>query len=168
MSVFGLEVTQEFLITFLFTLAVVFGVLEVANIFKNKPINVVIAMAIAFFASTYAPFTSMLWSYLPTMTWFFIALFFVAFLAEILGLRKKEKRDYMETSIIHGFIFFVLLAVGWMVKDIFYFELPIFGGPDNVILLLGIIFILSLFWNAWKAGQNWISKEEVVKEMSRK
>lgn len=143
--------SQQFFIPFLFTLAIVFGVLELTPIFQNRPVKVVIAVAMAFFAATYEPFTTILWSYLPTVTWFFIAMFFVAFLAEMFGMRKRSSEPLL-TIISQSFIFFVLLSVGWMVKDIFTFDIPVIGGPDNVLFIVGLGFILSIFWKAYYIG----------------
>ncbi|MDD5416536.1 MAG: hypothetical protein PHU12_01015, partial [Candidatus Aenigmarchaeota archaeon] len=73
------DITTQFLISFLFILAIVFGVLEKASPIKNKAANLIIALAISAFSASYTPFMSVLWSYLPSVTWFFIVMFFLVF-----------------------------------------------------------------------------------------
>lgn len=147
---FIFEPSNQFIITFLFTLAVVFGALDLVNVFKNRAVSAVIAAAIAFFAASYNPFVTTLWFYLPNITWFFIVIFFIAFFLELFGLRRPRGEAYKESIVIQGAILFILLSVGWMVIEQFPFEIPYIGGGQNVILFFGIILILAIFWSAFK------------------
>jgi len=74
-----LDLSMQFMIPFLFILAIIFGVLQLASPIKNKAANLIIALAISFFAASYGPFMTILWSYLPSITWFFIVMFFIVF-----------------------------------------------------------------------------------------
>lgn len=148
---FTFDPTMQFIIPFLFVLAVVFGVLQMARIFKNKAVAGVIAIAIAFFAASYGPFLTLLWTYLPTVTWFFIGMFFIVFVLEVFGIRGgKDKEFREEAAILQGAILFILLALGWMIAEAFPLELPYIGSGQNLILVLGIVFILLIFWSAFK------------------
>ncbi len=148
---FVFDPSMQFIIPFLFVLAVVFGVLQMARIFKNKAVAAVIAIAIAFFASNYQPFLTILWQYLPTVTWFFIAMFFIVFTLEVFGLRGKEEKKFSEEgAVIQGAILFILLAIGWMIVDKLPIQLPYVGTGKNLLLLLGIILVLLIFWSAFR------------------
>ena len=146
-----LDLSMQFIIPFLFILAIVFGVLQLASPIKNKAANLIIALAIAFFAASYGPFMNVLWNYLPSVTWFFIIMFFIVFIMEIFGLRGGKAAP-PEKMILSGVVLFILLAVGWMVTDIYPVEFPLIGGGDNLIILFGVIFILMIFWGAFKVG----------------
>ena len=152
MPAFIFEPTMQFIIPFLFILAIVFGVLQLVNVFKNKAVNVVIALTIAFFASSYGPFTSLLWSQFGNITIFFIAMFFIAFIMQIFGFKRpKDPREYASPMMLHGGILFVLLAIGFAYSDLLP-TLPFIGGGENILLLIGIVFILVIFWGAFKIG----------------
>ncbi|MBU3897099.1 MAG: hypothetical protein KJ697_04170 [Nanoarchaeota archaeon] len=144
----------QFIIPFLFILAIIFGVLELASPIKNKVANLIIALAIAFFATSYGPFITILWSFLPSITWFFIIMFFIVFSMEVFGLRKKgaTPADNSEKMMLNGVVLFVLLMIGWMLVDEFPIELPVIGGGENLLFLIGLIFTLMIFWSAFKVG----------------
>lgn len=150
--IFGLE--EQFVITFLFVLAVVFGGLRISNVLKSGPAALLLSLAVAAFASMYTPFTTMLWTIMPSLTWFFIIIFFIAFVFEMFGIRKRKpgERPGAEAMVVNAAILLVMLSVGWMLADIFPMELPYIGSPENLIFLLGFIFIIAIFWGAMKMG----------------
>jgi len=150
MSMFIFNPTMEFLIPFLFVLAVVFGLLELTLKAWSRPVKLMIALALSFFSVGYQPFVTALWSYLPSITWFFIAMFFVAFMVKMFGIKKRT--NPLETMAIQGGILFVLLAVGWTVADQYSFIIPILGTVENLLLLVSAAFILMIFWTAFKIG----------------
>ncbi|MFH0830259.1 MAG: hypothetical protein V1887_03820 [Candidatus Aenigmatarchaeota archaeon] len=145
---FGMS--DQFVVSFLFVLAVVFGVLELTNLFKNRAVNLLIALAISFFASSQAAFTGLLFNYLPSITWFFIAVFFIAFAMELFGVRKEKKGDRTQGAAVAGGVLLVLFSVGFMMLELFPVQLPFIGGPENLIFLAGAAIVLSLFWGAMK------------------
>ncbi len=137
---------QSFLIPFLFVLAIVFGILELANIFGNRAVNMIIAIVIAFFSATYQPFTSLLFQYLPTITWFFIAMFFIAFSLEIIGLgkRKSIKEESMK-MIILGVVLIVFITIG-----VNYIPDINFLGTQNLLIIIALFLMFMLFSAAHK------------------
>ncbi len=152
MPEFIFEPTMQFIIPFLFVLAIVFGVLQLVNVFKNKAVNAVIAIVIAFFASSYGPFSTLLWSQFGSITIFFIAMFFIAFVMQLFGFKKaKNPVEYASSMILHGGILFILIAIGFMYSDLLP-TLPYIGGGGNILLLVAIIFILAIFWGAFRVG----------------
>ena len=147
----GLNIGDQTVIASLFVLAVVFGVLELSNVFKNRAVHFVISLAVAFFAASYAPLMTTLWTYMPSITWFFILMFFIAFALEMFGVRKEKGVD-IESMIVGGGVLLVLLSVGWSMLRYYPVEFPLIGGGENLLLLLGLVFIISLFWSALKVG----------------
>ncbi len=148
------QLSEEFLIPFLFTLAIVFGALRYARIFGNNvAVQMIIALVIAYFASTYEPFVSTLYAYLPNITWFFIAMFFIAFVMEIFGLgRSKNKKDHELNMYIYGALLLLLMSIGIsQIEGLGISQLPLIGAPENLVLLLGIVFISGIFYFAYKS-----------------
>lgn len=143
--------SQHTLIPFLFVLAIVFGILENVKVFgRNRGVNFLISVSIAFFSVTDEAFVNLLWTYFGSITTFFIVLFFIAFVLEIFGIRRGSPKDD-STIFIGGAILLILLSVGYMISSQLP-ELPFIGGGSNLIALVGLIFILSIFWAAFKIG----------------
>ena len=143
----------QFLIPFLFTLAVVFGAVELSKIFKgNRVVSLIISVAVALFAAGYAPFQIALWNLLPNLTWFFIVMFLIAFGMELFGVRKGREGSEHEGMITSAAVLLILLTVGWNVLQTNRIALPFIGGGQNLIFLVGLIIIISLFWTAMKTG----------------
>ena len=145
------EGSLNIIVPFLFVFAIVFGVLQVANVFKNRAVNFVIALAIGLFAISNAALVTTLHALLPNVTWFFIVLFFFVFVFELLGLRKEGK-SHTESMITSGGVLFVLLSLSFMVLQVAPSELPFIGSAINLVFILGLIFILAIFWAALKIG----------------
>ncbi|MEM5778634.1 MAG: hypothetical protein QXD43_01420 [Candidatus Aenigmatarchaeota archaeon] len=142
--------SEQILIPFLFVLAVVFGILEITKIFRNRGVNFLIALSIAFFTVTNISFVNMLWSYFGSITTFFIIMFFIAFTFEVFGLRKGQHPP-TSSILIDGAILFLLLSIGFVYANKIP-ELPFLGSGQNLIFLFIIVFILVIFWSTFKIG----------------
>jgi hypothetical protein len=144
--------SEQTLIPFLFVLAIVFGVLDLTKIFRNRGVNFLVALAIAFFTITNTAFISMLWSYFGSITTFFIVMFLLAFVFEVFGLRGKGGQHHPTSAIIiDAGILFILLSIGFLYAS-YIPEFPFIGGGQNLVFLFIIIFILVIFWAAFKIG----------------
>ena len=142
--------SEQFLIPFLFILAVVFGAVNVANVFKNRGVNFLVSLALAFFGASNQAFVQFLWSQFGSITIFFIAMFFIIFVLEAFGVRgKKEKGDGADALVINVAILFVLLSIGYLYIDVFP-SLPIIGGGENLMLLVFVVLMIVIFWSAYK------------------
>jgi len=153
---FGFDLTmfqsQTVLIPFLFILAVVFGAVNTANVFKNKGVNFLVSLALAFFAASNTAFIEFLWSQFGSITIFFIAMFFVIFVLEAFGVRKGKKDEPPAGALfINGVILFVLLSIGLLYIDMLP-SLPYIGGGENLFLLFVLAIIALVFWLAFKVG----------------
>lgn len=144
--------SEQTLIPFLFVLAVIFGVLELTHVFRNRGVNFIIALAISFFTITNTAFVTFLWSQFGNITTFFIIMFFIAFVLEVFGLRgPRTPRAGGEGIVINGAILLLLLVFGFTHSDLLP-SLPFIGGGSNLIVLFALIFILIIFWMAFKLG----------------
>jgi hypothetical protein len=157
--------SNQTLIPFVFVLAIVFGVLELTKIFRNRAVNFLIAIAIAFFTISNATFVEILWSQFGIITAFFIIMFFITFTLKVFGLRGpkvpgQEKRTD-EGLVVSGAILFLFLALGFMYSNLIP-TLPYVGAGSNLIILVVLILILVIFWAAFRSGREQIQvrKEE--------
>jgi len=157
--------SNQTLIPFLFVLAVIFGILEITHVFRNRGVNFLIALAISFFSVTNASFVAFLWSQFGNITVFFIVMFFIAFLLEVFGLRRPVpgKSRSEEAMIIVGVFLLLIMIFGFMYAKSIP-ELPIIGSGTNFVILAAIIFILILFWIAFKAGPETVKAEAGKRE----
>lgn len=145
---------QQFFIPFLFVLAIVFGILELSNVFKgNRAVVVIISIVIAFFAATNSQFTGMLFQILPSITVFFVIMFFIAFLMEIIGLGKSGslRKEGAETRVmVLGLVLVVFIAIGADSMS----EIPFisFIGESNLLIITGLVLLFMIFFTAYKVG----------------
>jgi hypothetical protein len=144
--------SEQFLIPFLFILAVVFGAVNASNVFRNRGVNLLVSVALAFFAASNASFVNFLWSQFGSISIFFIAMFFIIFTLEAFGIRKGSGSKSNEPLIINGAILFILLSIGMSNIGLIP-SLPLIGSGQNVFLLLVILFIIVLFWLTMKIGK---------------
>lgn len=150
---------QPFL-PFFFVLAVVYGMLSIANIFKNnktggsmKSVNFIIALVFAFFAAGYQPFVSFFLANFGLVLWAFIIIFFIAFVLEAIGLRGKHRieKGKEDVPIMMGGVIILLLAtIGFSYMS--EFDIPIVG-TENFMMIVGIILLLLVFYYAYEFGR---------------
>lgn len=144
--------SEQFLIPFLFILAVVFGAINVSNVFRNRGVNFLVSLALAFFAASNSSFVQFLWSQFGSISIFFIAMFFIIFTLEAFGIRKNKESKTTESLVINGAILFVLLSIGLSNINLIP-PIPMIGGGQNLFLLLVVLFIIVLFWLAMRVGR---------------
>ena len=142
-----------FAIPFLFMLAVVFGALEIAAVFPNKKVNMLIAAVFALFGISYSPATEFINQILPFAMIFFIIFFFLGFVIKVAktGLEDKQgKKDWTLLMILVGLVLLFLAAQGPAFFENF---MPGFEEQgSNILIIAGIVFIVVLLMAAYKKG----------------
>ncbi|RLJ01570.1 MAG: hypothetical protein DRP10_03780 [Candidatus Aenigmatarchaeota archaeon] len=128
-----------YLIPFIFTFSLVFGVLTISNIFnKQKNVNVMIALAISLFATISEEYVSILYSWLPYLCVLFIVIFFVVMLKNIFI--KKDSEQNWPILITIAILFLVLMTI--------YPSIPLPSGSfissQDVLLVIGITFVVLI------------------------
>ncbi len=146
---------------FFFVLAIVFGLLSIANIFKNRQtgrtlnsVNLMIALVFAFFAAGYQTFVDLFFANFSIILWAFVILFFIAFALHALGLRGKDNitkgREDLPITLL-GIVLLLLVTSGFAyISEI---EIPILG-TENFMILLALILIALMFFYAYELGRN--------------
>jgi len=140
------------LLPFLFVLAITYGLLSIVNIFKSKPVNLIISLVFAFFAAGYSPFVNFFFLNFGLILWTFVGLFFVAFIMEAIGLRGRKKVPRGKENLVMIIVTIVIIflaAAGF--KYIENFDVPVVG-TDNFLIILGLVLLLVIFYYAFEYG----------------
>ena len=135
-----------FFITLIFIFAVVYGALGAAGVFKQKGVNVAIAIAFALFAASYQPLVSGLQQFLPIAAIIIILLFFVLLVKKVFGgddenKGKSQTFDSVPLAIGLGLALIVLGAVWRDVASL----LPSGISPANALWLIAVVVVLIIF-----------------------
>jgi hypothetical protein len=130
----------EFLISFAFTFALVFGVLTASRVFGEhkypyvRNVNILVALSLALFASLYEPYISFIKLWFPYLIGFFIFVFILVILKNLFGGVSKEKAASWEMAISIVILFLVFLALSPSLT--YYKDISVLLGVALVILIL--------------------------------
>ena len=131
----------------LFAFAITFGALESSKVFKDKRINGVIALVIAFLAVTSDAVVTFIYSVVPYAAILFIVVFFLAFILSPLRSKEEKKPDFTLALAI------LTLGFVWLLQQT---GEGVFAGSiiltEEMITLAGAIIVLLMFLLAYKKG----------------
>jgi hypothetical protein len=134
------------LIPFLFMLAIVYGALDVAGVFKNKRVNALIAAVFAFFTLTYSPAIEFINQIMPIAIIFFVVFFFLGFMIKVA--KKGVEKDFTLLIIILGLTLLLFATQGPNVINNF---LPGFEEQaSNIMVISAIVFIGVILLAAYR------------------
>ncbi len=133
-----------YLIPFIFTFALVFGVLAISNAFKNqKNVNAMIAIAIALFATIYPPYTKILYNWLPYLCILFIVIFVISMLKDLF-VKSEKSQDKSENS-QQSWPVLITIAILFLVFMFIYPSIPLPNSSlissQDILLIIGLAFI---------------------------
>jgi len=134
------------LIPFLFMLAIVYGALDVAGVFRNRRVNAIIALVFAFFTLTYAPATEFINQIMPYAIMFFVVFFFLGFVIKIA--KKGVEKDYTLLVIILGLVLLLFATQG--PEFIAGFAPGFEEQGNNIMVISAIVFIGVILLAAYK------------------
>ena len=139
-------------IPFLFVLAVVYGALEVSDIFKRKQVKIILSLCFALVAMSSGLITEFIMGVLPYAILLFIAFFFIGFVLSFFREDKKEgekgERDYTLIIIVLVLLLLFLASYGTgFIEDMFPSV-----SRDNLVTGLGLVVILLVFYAAYRLG----------------
>ncbi len=133
------------LVPFLFMLAIVFGALDVAGVFKNKRVNALIALVFAFFTLTYQPAIEFINAIMPYAIMFFVVFFFVGFVIKLV--KKETAKDYTLLMIVLGLVLLLFATQSSFIAGI----VPGFEQQSSMIITVAaLILIGAIFIAAYK------------------
>ncbi len=133
-------------IPFFFMLAIVYGALEMTEIFKNKGVKAILATAVAAISITNSGLVEGINFYLPYAAGFFIVVFFIRFLQK----GFKDKKDWTLVTIVLGLALLIFVHQGESFRSLLD-KGPL--GYDNMIILIAIVFMIIMFYSAYKKTQ---------------
>ncbi|GEM_PF-2295684 len=147
------QTTLQFLVSFLFVFAIIFGVLQTAKRVKNvegkifeerffpERVNILLAIIIAFISAFYPPLSSFLFNFIPIATVIFILVFFLLFFKNVFIEKNKLGINFMISAGI------LLVVLGLIAESVPYIPyLPISG--KDIFWIVGIILVILIFYAA--------------------
>lgn len=153
---------------FIFVFVIVYGMLSSIKTLKwGNKVNIILSFVFAAFGAGYQPFLDMFYANFGSLLWFFVALFLVLFASDILGMRKgKYKGNEMLVMAVLGLV----LLIALMFISLGYFsDIELFGLRDNELLIvIGIIFILIIFYYAYEHSHRDAVNILVEQELKRR
>ena len=134
-------VSMEILLPFMLVLAVSYGALETAGMFRNRAIKAIIAVVVAFFAMTNYMIVQTINSMLPYVAIIFLLVFIVGFAKRSLSGSEKDN-----TMIIIMMVLLMLLVASISNS---------YGGfglyqYTEFLWLIGVVFVLAILFAAYK------------------
>jgi uncharacterized membrane protein len=136
-------------IPFLFVLAVVYGALEVSDIFKRKQVKLILSLCFAFVAMTTEFITEFIMGVLPYAIIAFIALFFIGFAMSFFKEDKEGKKGEKDFTLIAIVLVLFLLFAANYGLDFLDDMIPGMATGDFVTGL-GLVVILIIFYSIYK------------------
>lgn len=133
-----------FITTFMFVFAIIYALLLKAKVIEYKNANIIIAAAIALFASLYQPLVDALQVFLPIAAIILVILFFIVFVKSLIG-GDEDSIPLLAVLVIA----LLLLGVFWG-NIIALFPMPLWLASDAIIWIIGIVIILLIFLVVYK------------------
>lgn len=128
-----------FLISFMFTFALVYGILIISNVFKGqKRVNILISISIALFASLYENYVSFLFQWMSYIVIFFIIVFLLSILRNLF--EGKAIKENWETLITIVILFLIFLSI----YPYFQISLGNYVNSQDILLTIGLVFIILI------------------------
>jgi uncharacterized membrane protein len=141
---------MTFAIPFILIFAVAYGGLEVAGVMKNKRVNALIAIAVAFFAISSDMVVGIISAILPYVAILFIVVFIIGFLLSPLRSGEEKKKDPTLIAMIAILAFVFLAGQGqeWLTS-----YLPSLAiSSENFLYMAGLVFVIVLLYAAYTRG----------------
>ncbi len=136
----------EFL-PFIFVIAVVYGGLEVSDVFKNKAVKFIIALVVGYFAMTNASVVAFITQFLPLAAIVFVVVFLIGFIYKVF--QKGGEKDWTLIGLI---IATGLIGLAQFQGSLtpYLNNLPI--DPNNFLAIVLIMAFIAFLYAAYKKG----------------
>lgn len=138
----------EVMLPFFLVLAVIYGVLGVSNVFKNRAVNGIIALVFAFFSIMNPQVVSFINSILPYAAGLFVILFIIALVLK--PLKGSGGIGGIDPVLFIVIIVLALVAIARF-GDEGYLQNTMLSDP-NLLWIGGFLVIILIFWKAYKMG----------------
>jgi hypothetical protein len=133
-------------IPFLFVLAVVYGALEVSDIFKRKQVKIILSLCFAFVAMSTPFISSFIMGILPYAILAFIVFFFIGFALSFARGKGEGERDYTLVVLV---LVLALLFLANYGMDFVQDMLPGFSS-EELATGLGLVIMLIIFYSVYR------------------
>lgn len=136
----------EIAIPFFFVLAVVYGSLEVSNVFKKSSVKGMISLAIAAVTLTSEAVTVFVMDILPYAAILFVIFFILGFILNIFK-GDDKKVDFSLVAVIAALVLVFISTQQEFIEN----YVPWLSSENSVFIVAGIL-LLMIFYAAYKKG----------------
>ncbi len=128
------------LLPFLLVLAIVYGAIETAGMFRNRALKAIISVVMAFFAISNSYVVNTIHSFLPYAAIFFILVFAVGFVKR--SLAGGKERDNTMIIIIIALVLLLVASIARAEGGLYEYS--------EFFWFIGVIAIISVLYAAYK------------------
>lgn len=134
---------------FFLVLAIVYGALEMSGVFRNRAVNAIIALVIAFFAIMSADVTAFIMQIMPYAAILFVVIFLAGFVISFF--RGRVGGMNLTLLAVVAILLLIFLAnQGYdILQDLLPSGFPVTG--ENLVLIIGIVLIIAIFYMVHKS-----------------
>jgi len=136
----------ETAIPFFFILAVVYGSLEVSNVFKKSSVKGMISLAIAAVTLTSEAVTGFVYEILPYAAILFVVFFVLGFILNVFK-DEEKKIDWPLIAVIAALALLFMSTQQEFIED----YIP-WMSSENAVFIVGGILLIMIFYAAYKKG----------------
>jgi hypothetical protein len=146
---FGLDfVSLEYFLPFLLVVAIVYGALETAGMFRNRAVKAILAVVMGFFSVMNYQIVQLINTYLPFAAIVFVLIFIAGYMKKSLGGRADEEKDNTMIIIIFGL---GLLFIASIANASGGFNLYQY---TDFLWLIGVVVVIAILYAAYRMGSN--------------
>lgn len=150
-------------VTFLFTFAIIFGLLELIGKksqkgFFPKRVNILIALLFGAVAISFEPVTIFLWGIMPIATIILTILFFFAFFTKLFE-EDGGKKNVAPLIVTLG-ILLLIISITWerIISSLSFHYL----SPTDLLWIIGLVIVCLMFYAAYMGKSDQQDNEKSI------
>ncbi|MFH0956911.1 MAG: hypothetical protein V1813_03540 [Candidatus Aenigmatarchaeota archaeon] len=143
----GLDfVSLEYFLPFLLVVAIVYGALETAGMFRSKGVKVIIAVVLGFFSVMSYQVVQMINSFLPFAAIVFVFIFIAGYMKKSLSGKQGQEKDNTLIIIVFGLGILFIASIANSTGGFSLYQYTDF------LWLIGVVAVVAILYAAYKMG----------------
>jgi hypothetical protein len=142
---FGFDfMTLEYLLPFMLVVAIVYGALETAGMFRNRAVKAILAVVLGFFSVMNYQVVELINSFLPFAAIVFVFIFIAGYMKKSLGGKAGEEKDNTMIIIIFGLglLFIASIANASGGYNLYQYT--------DFLWLIGVVVVIAILYAAYR------------------
>jgi hypothetical protein len=144
---FGLDIVSlEYFLPFLLVVAIVYGALETAGMFRSKGVKVIIAVVLGFFSVMSYQVVQMINSFLPFAAIVFVFIFIAGYMKKSLSGGREKDNTLIIIIFALGILFIASIANSSGGFNLYQYT--------DFLWLIGVVAVVAILYAAYKMGSS--------------